>query len=398
VRQGYEKKEKPCRNCENKKIWRRECTEACNTFFIFAYDDGAVATLNPLVLGTVTIPSQDVQMYSAYAPKIIYKARKDDIEQTRLHSMICRERNLRFSIMNGGTGRVLKEYPRCDNELLKLFVDAENGERSDPSLSRTDSSPTALSGGGVVADSMVQPVPMPVVCSASLARFNPIFATQSVSSNDDDPPLTLSAPCAPLIASPIATRANMDCVATTTPSNPIVATVLSSPMRNRCAAVGIYEEIIDEFAKNGGDGSVVVSNAWLKWLICGLPHIFHDVTDTVKNDVIAGFYRALGADRVPMLLVKSSLLQLWVNMAASLDEDIEMHIGFVSMHSMELFDEICNLSLLPCALTEREIYMHASYELAASATLPGTHPVLCVFYAPHASRRAYASTVIPLGL
>eukprot|EP00969_Alexandrium_andersonii_P291564 12886607-Alexandrium_andersonii.AAC.1 len=40
-----------------------------------------------------------------------------------MHSMICRERNLRYSILNGGTGRAQYDHSvRAGDHLLKLLM------------------------------------------------------------------------------------------------------------------------------------------------------------------------------------------------------------------------------------------------------------------------------------
>lgn len=126
-------KYKLCRNCENKKRWRRECQEACNTFFIYALTDAASDALLTLVLKSSELTLEDQQMWAAFAPTIQYTDRMENVSETRINTMICRERNLRHSILNGGTGR-----PRDDSvgdHLFNLFMGDDNDEqRSIPSL------------------------------------------------------------------------------------------------------------------------------------------------------------------------------------------------------------------------------------------------------------------------
>jgi len=65
-------REKPCRNCEMKKTWRRECKEACNTFFVFALDDvsRSLQLLTPLVHRSVNLSNEELLMYSKFVPKL----------------------------------------------------------------------------------------------------------------------------------------------------------------------------------------------------------------------------------------------------------------------------------------------------------------------------------------
>ena len=126
-------RKRPCRNCENKKVWRRECTEACNTFFLYAVTSvpETLTTLAPLVLNTVTMSVDDVNRYANFAPKINFSQRKKMLTDERIQSMLQRERNFRFSILNGGTGRVNASYHHqrsfAGDDLLQLLMDSGTG-------------------------------------------------------------------------------------------------------------------------------------------------------------------------------------------------------------------------------------------------------------------------------
>ena len=123
-------KDKPCRNCENKKRWRRECQEACNAFFIYALTNVGAASyaLMTLVLNSAALSLEDQNMWAAFAPKIQYKDRMDNVGESRMHSMICRERNLRYSILNGGTGRAQYDdhSVHAGDHLLQLLMSGDD--------------------------------------------------------------------------------------------------------------------------------------------------------------------------------------------------------------------------------------------------------------------------------
>ena len=55
----------PCRNCIMKKTWRRECKEACNTFFLYALVDmnRTLQALSTLIISTLSPSLQDVALY-----------------------------------------------------------------------------------------------------------------------------------------------------------------------------------------------------------------------------------------------------------------------------------------------------------------------------------------------
>ena len=111
-------------------------------------------------------------------------------------------------------------------------------------------------------------------------------------------------------------------------------------------------------------------------------------------------FSVIGSTRTPKMLVKSVLLSLWLVMVQAQNlhnKSITLYMGYLSMHSIAVFDEMCKLPLLPCAVTQQEVHLHVSYDVAASATLPGTHPIVCAYYAPHATARVYASHLLPIG-
>ena len=389
-------KEKPCRNCENKKRWRRECQEACNTFFIYALTDVGAASfaLMPLVLNSATLSAEDQTMWAAFAPKIQYKDRMDNVGESRMQSMMCRERNLRYSILNGGTGRVQYDLSvRAGDHLLKLLMtDGDGDDSSCAGEAKGGLTPPGLSSSEVADDATVDTPTIEVLYMAP--DFYPIVSQPPLHHNQTA--VQLSAPLAPLIATPIAKRQRCD---TANGGGTVVASVVSSPMRNRNATVGIYEELLTELLSGVSERvlQTTLSHAALCILAKNLPHNRHDVTRILENDVLSKCFSVIGSTRTPKMLIKSALLSLWVVLAHARNDSITLHTGYLSIHSVAVFDDMCKLPLLPCAVTQQEVHMHASYDTAKSATLPGTHPIMCAYYAPHAPSRVYASHVLPIG-
>ena len=66
------------------------------------------------------------------------------------------------------------------------------------------------------------------------------------------------------------------------------------------------------------------------------------------------------------------------------DQVIFPHQKFGVSLGRAIFDELCKLPLLPCAVTQNDVHMHATEYIAESATLPGTYPLMCAYSAPHA--------------
>lgn len=399
-------KDKACRNCENKKRWRRECQEACNTFFIYALTDVGTAScaLMTLVLRYSALSFEDQKMWAAFAPKIQYKDRMDNVGESRMQSMVCRERNLRYSILNGGTGRARYDDRslHAGDHLLQLLMSDDNGSARE--LTPSGSSFSEVAPNSEVApedsdadDATTTDMPTDVLC---VPDFHPIVAQPPL--HCEPAAVQLSTPLAPLIATPISKRQKDATCGSARSGGAVVASVVSSPMRNRDATVSIYEMLLTELL-SGVSGvcecvlTTTLSQEALCFLVNRLPHNEHDATEVVENDVLGKCFSIIGSTRTPKMLIKSALLSIWVVAAHARSKSITLHTGYLSMHSVAVFDEMCKLPLLPCAVTQREVHVHASYETAKSATLPGTHPIMCAYYAPHALARVYASHVLPIG-
>jgi hypothetical protein len=299
---------------------------------------------------------------------------------------------LRYSILNGGTGRAQYDHSaRAGDHLLKLLMTDVDGDDSSAGEPKGGLTPSGLSSPEVADDATVD---TPTELLYMAPDFHPIVSQPLL--YYEQTAFQLSAPLAPLIATPIAKRQHCD---TANGGGTVVASVLSSPMRNRNATVGIYEELLTTLL-SGVSGRVLQTTLFqdaLCILVNKLPHNRHDVTQVVENGVLSKCFSVIGSTRTPKMLIKSALLSLWVVMAHARNASITLQTGYLSIHSVAVFDDMCKLPLLPCAVTQQEVYMHACYDIAKSATLPGTHPIMCAYYAPHAPSRVYASHVLPIG-
>lgn len=389
-------KSRLCRNCENKQIWRRVCQEACNTFFVFSLQDveATVCTLSPLVLDTPHISMEDVQLYSAFAPKTPSSEPSSFVDPVRARKMMDRERTLRFSLLNGGTGRVNAVHHRrshVEDDLFRLLLDADDGSTfGEPNASSAIAAACAADDMLLVDDAfssvdhavaLNQPRTSPAALQSAFPPYPPCNLPTI-----EHAPFVLSAPFAPLTPTPVVPRAA-----------PVLTTVISSPTRNRNIALTIYEAILKVLIESATDDTASMTADFLVDLLSQLPRNLYGISETQDNNLLTHLYGTLGVELDPVLLIKTSLLHLWVNEAASVRRGVCARIGFLSMHSTQTFDDLRNLPLMPCALTEREMHMHHSFQLAKSACLPGTRPVMCVYYLPHATSRVYAATVLPLG-
>ena len=368
---------KPCRNCEMKKTWRRECREACNTFFLFALSDlaKALALLRPLVLQTHVLSSEDVALYTNFTPKLCHARKRGREDMTKMQRMVHLEQNLRFSILNGASGRA-SVHRSAGDELFKLLLDADDEEDDEANANRFTSDlfeeeeDAAALGDADAADAADDDA------NAEMVAVPPMMVSDMV---------TIPVPSKPLLATPVARRMIV---------TPILATVVSSPLRKRNLAVRTYDAIVDRLIDHESDMSVLFTREMTQavFLPCGL----HGVADTVNNEFLDHLYAVLNIAHSPMLLVKSSILQLWlVHIVA---RDTRVYTGFLSMPSVQAYQEMRSLPLLPTCFTQSEVIMHASYDAASLLCAFGTFPVLCAYHSPHAPRRVYSDRVLPLGV
>ena len=338
-------KKQICRNCVMKKTWRRECSDASNTFYFFALGD--VAHSSHLILKSLSLSAADVRMYTNFMPKLANSSSSRSLarDQAKIMRMNHMERNLYYTISISNSGRRIQKS--AGDELFHLLMyDAEDAEESKEE--RKDDQEQADDGE-----------------AHTLSSF------------------TLSAPVGPL-AAPVARVP------------PVVATVLvSSPSRKLDVARMVYEILLDKLIDFGPDLSVVFCpNTTLK-ITTLLPIGFQGITRLENNTYTSHLYTVLDIQSAPQLLIKTSLLVIWITRIV---EEKQVYIGFLSIPSMHLFHEMRTLPLLPAACTEAEIHMHCSFALAANACVPGTHPILCAYHSPHAPNRVYSANVLPLAV
>ena len=59
-----------CRNCNMKAVWRRECLEPCNAFYVDCLQHGAMQVVRTLALSVTSATSEEILQYTTFAPKL----------------------------------------------------------------------------------------------------------------------------------------------------------------------------------------------------------------------------------------------------------------------------------------------------------------------------------------
>lgn len=107
-----------CRNCSMKHVWRRECADPDDTFFLFPLSSNAVFALSKIVVGPVIFLNQEEKkLYASSEPKVdlpIHKRTASE-EETKLE----RVKKLKARCTNDQTCfRLEEEVSKCSNEYL----------------------------------------------------------------------------------------------------------------------------------------------------------------------------------------------------------------------------------------------------------------------------------------
>ena len=177
---------------------------------------------------------------------------------------------------------------------------------------------------------------------------------------------------------------------------PIVATVISSPMRKRNIAMEAYDALLDRLIDFDAKMEVVILPSSVVSLISRFPLGFHGIAELHPNALLTHLYQILGIPHQPILVVKSSVLQSWVQRIVT--EEVRVKIGFVSMPSLQIYHDVRTQPLLPCFLTETDVYIHETFDLASSACVTATTPLMCAYYEPHGPNQVYGHRILPIGV
>eukprot|EP00966_Prymnesium_polylepis_P163631 3782714-Prymnesium_polylepis.1 len=91
-----------CRNCEMKDIWRRECADPCNTFYIQSLNDpkACLVALQSIILDAEKATQETVALRMAGAPKINNNRKRSSVDDKRKLYMIKQEQKLIMHLLN----------------------------------------------------------------------------------------------------------------------------------------------------------------------------------------------------------------------------------------------------------------------------------------------------------
>ena len=94
----------PCRNCVMKDIWRRECADPCNSFYIQSLNEpkACLVALQKIILDAEKATPETIAIRMAGAPKINNNRKRSSIDESRKRYMMKQEQKLIMHLLNRG--------------------------------------------------------------------------------------------------------------------------------------------------------------------------------------------------------------------------------------------------------------------------------------------------------
>lgn len=92
---------KICRNCEMKAIWRKECSDPCNTFYVLASKTVplCIAALQRLVMKSHAATPNEYQLYMAHCPKASTSRKRSLADpEEKMKRMLWLEQKMRVAV------------------------------------------------------------------------------------------------------------------------------------------------------------------------------------------------------------------------------------------------------------------------------------------------------------
>eukprot|EP00966_Prymnesium_polylepis_P331271 7386833-Prymnesium_polylepis.1 len=85
-----------CRNCEMKDVWRRECADPCNTFYIQSLSDpkACLLALQKIILDAEKATPETIALRMAAAPKVNNNRKRSPIDEGRKRYMMKQDQKL----------------------------------------------------------------------------------------------------------------------------------------------------------------------------------------------------------------------------------------------------------------------------------------------------------------
>ena len=324
----------PCRNCLMKHVWRRECMDPCNSFYIFEMHrfDDCLNALKPLVLSAYEASVLQATQYMTNKPKLAVTRKRVDTQNVKDKRMRRLEQNLRHSLMS--------PIPACN----------------DPDPSDLYAMLNAM------VDDMTDDSQVPAVRSDTLSV-----------------PGLLPSPCE-TDALPDPTEANdadfWDLTSVVNGYNHVIQELT----RHQNGRVFMSRTIVCNFLST----STPVMTTPLLMHSHSLQALFHSLSVSgnaqllVKSSCLKEWFQRL--------------------VEAEHGERLAIHVGFYIAPTVSLFTAVYNATNMPTFVTQSMHKVEMAYDAALVRAKSGVKPILVAYFLPNVHSMVFGAHILPLGL
>lgn len=363
-----------------KTVWRRECIDPCNTFYLQAMNSvqTAVDVLRPLVYEAIEATDTQAAQYMKHAPKASVARKRVNDSSEKMARMLKYEQNLRESLCANGSGMVSTRPPRSLVDELADELDKKDAAASLPVplvaacplmpsfASGFDWQLSTFSASPCIDAKLPAPSPKRVVVSATPS---PVHVVK------------------PLIT----TNGGIVVAETVTSALAPSPRLLPLPPQTFEAYEAVLDKLMDFDANSSIDAAFLVS------LLTQFPrmHTTHSLVSVSPN--LDALMKSLGVHGACHLLMKA-MFSDWVGSAAKLSSSERLFVGFYVAPSLSLFQDIYRLSELPSFVSKATHRVEDSFASAMSrAALNGSRPVLVAYFGG-TRPMIPGSNLLPLGI
>lgn len=369
-----------CRNCVMKTVWRRECIDPCNTFYLQAMNtvQAAIDVLRPLVYEATEATDTQVAQYMKCAPKASVARKRVNDSAEKMSRMLKYEQNLRESLCATGSG-VFSARPRTLVDELAEELDKKDAAAS---LPMPQLLPSAAS-------------PIMPSLAVGLSAFSADLSGDAKLPAPSPKRVVVSATPSPVhVVKPLVTNQEGVVVAETVSSTqtPVPQPRLLPPPSQ---AADAYEALLDKLLDF--DANLSIDSSFVASLKIRFPHMHstHSLVSVSPN--LDALMKSLGVHGSCQLMMKGMFCD-WVDSVCRLADGARLFVGFYVPPSPSLFQDLYKLSQLPPFVSNATHRVEDTIASAAvRAASNGTRPVLIAYFG--GSRPMIpGSHLLPLGI
>ena len=373
-----------CRNCVMKTVWRRECIEPCNTFYLQGIHTVQVCidALRPLVHDAIAASEVEAAAYLAHAPKPSVARKRVNDSDVKLARMLKYESALRQSLIQGQGGIVVHDTPRSFLAELGNELDRKDAGSAMPPMYTEPSSAPVLPMLGLLPS--VSPPPM----TSQLASTSCVVPSpQRVVIASPSPHRAISAPvmssAGVLMAQPLRQLAS---------PLPLVVTH---------DAVAAYDAFLQKLvAVDTTTMTMALQHCELLRFLADYPNMKTTYAMLASSDNLTLILQSFGVESASQVLVKSTLSD-WIGDIVTNSVAIGLlgvSIGFYVAPSASVYHGMFSMPVVPKFVLSATHRIDKDYA-AASARAVGNsvRPILVAYYGG-AYPMIPGGNLLPLGI